>query len=350
VGVEAVLPIVLGAVSRLIRHKKPVGVASKVLLLTKTAKSFKKSKTSPSSAVRSNPAEEEKHKAATVIQAQGRGYLARKRHKKASSIGAYKPVKTNFTAPDIEAEMELPDYEQFDDYLEMVIQFGYVTLFASAFPTAAALSVFCNLIEMKSDLFKLIWVYKRPPAHRAANIGTWQNVILCMALLSILTNCMIFAFSSEQMMQWLPFMFKPHDEAEGHHAGDNEFLPEWARAGHSMCFALEHLILAIWMAIFFLIPSEPEWVTTKLKKLKYNKEKLANEARQSRREQRAKKLWCLTRSLTPKHKSETAAVMPMEEKIVASSECSGTESILRQRKKKVSGTGVSKVLQALSLS
>lgn len=37
--------------------------------------------------------------------------------------------------------LDQPHYEQFDDFLEMVIEFGYVTLFASAFPLAAAMSV-----------------------------------------------------------------------------------------------------------------------------------------------------------------------------------------------------------------
>merc|ERR1712139_255894 len=41
-------------------------------------------------------------------------------------------------------------YEGFDDYLEMVIQFGYVTLFASAFPLASALSILCNAVEVYS--------------------------------------------------------------------------------------------------------------------------------------------------------------------------------------------------------
>ena len=51
-------------------------------------------------------------------------------------------------------------YEQFDDFLEMVIEFGYITLFASAFPLAGVLSLCCNLVEIKSDLFKLARIYQ----------------------------------------------------------------------------------------------------------------------------------------------------------------------------------------------
>lgn len=35
--------------------------------------------------------------------------------------------------------------QAFDDYLEMVIQFGYITMFAAAFPSAAAISVIYNV-------------------------------------------------------------------------------------------------------------------------------------------------------------------------------------------------------------
>jgi hypothetical protein len=39
------------------------------------------------------------------------------------------------------------------DYLEMVIAFGYVTLFASAFPLSAPLTIVCIWVERASDLW-----------------------------------------------------------------------------------------------------------------------------------------------------------------------------------------------------
>lgn len=67
--------------------------------------------------------------------------------------------------------------EEFDDYLEMVIEFGYVTMFASAFPLAAVWQFAYNWIEMKSDAFKLCFLCQRPVVARENGIGSWEYVL-----------------------------------------------------------------------------------------------------------------------------------------------------------------------------
>ena len=62
----------------------------------------------------------------------------------------------------------------FEDYLEMFIQFGYVTLFSSAYPLAALCALINNVMEIRGDAFKLCFVHQRPFGQRVADIGTWQ--------------------------------------------------------------------------------------------------------------------------------------------------------------------------------
>jgi len=62
----------------------------------------------------------------------------------------------------------------FADHLEMFIQLGYVVLFSSAFPMAAFCALVNNLIEIRSDAFKLCFTFQRPFGQRVSNIGTWQ--------------------------------------------------------------------------------------------------------------------------------------------------------------------------------
>ena len=77
----------------------------------------------------------------------------------------------------------------FEDYLEMLIQFGYVMLFSSAFPLAAMCSFLNNLIEIRSDAFKLCFVHQRPFPQRVGSIGVWQVNEHGLSLAMTFNNC-----------------------------------------------------------------------------------------------------------------------------------------------------------------
>ena len=62
----------------------------------------------------------------------------------------------------------------FDDYLELLLQFGYVFLFSAVYPLAAVWALFNNIIEIRSDAFKISRVCQRPFGQAAEDIGTWQ--------------------------------------------------------------------------------------------------------------------------------------------------------------------------------
>lgn len=67
----------------------------------------------------------------------------------------------------------------FDDYLELFLQFGYVSLFSCVYPLAAVFAVLNNITEIYSDALKMCRVYKRPFAEPTANIGVWQVIFVC---------------------------------------------------------------------------------------------------------------------------------------------------------------------------
>lgn len=64
--------------------------------------------------------------------------------------------------------------DTFQDYQEMFVQFGYVVLFSSAFPLAAMCALLNNIIEIRSDAFKLCTGLQRPFGIRVESIGQWQ--------------------------------------------------------------------------------------------------------------------------------------------------------------------------------
>ena len=64
--------------------------------------------------------------------------------------------------------------DTFADYLELFLQFGYTFLFSSVYPMAAFWALLNNVIEIRTDAFKMCRIFQRPFASPAASIGAWQ--------------------------------------------------------------------------------------------------------------------------------------------------------------------------------
>ncbi|XP_074853772.1 anoctamin-5 isoform X3 [Carettochelys insculpta] len=87
----------------------------------------------------------------------------------------------------------------FYEYLEMVIQFGFITLFVASFPLAPLLALMNNILEIRVDSWKLTTQFRRPVASKAHSIGVWQEILNGMAILSVVTNAFIVAFTSDMI-------------------------------------------------------------------------------------------------------------------------------------------------------
>lgn len=79
----------------------------------------------------------------------------------------------------------------YDEYLEMVIQFGFITLFVVAFPLAPLFALANNVLEMRLDATKFLRHYRRPVPRRARDIGVWKQILDALARISITTNVSI---------------------------------------------------------------------------------------------------------------------------------------------------------------
>ena len=78
----------------------------------------------------------------------------------------------------------------FADYLEMYIQFGYVFLFSAAYPLAAFWALLNNIIEIRSDAFKLCRLFQRPFFESASSIGAWQvrDIAISIVIMPVKQN------------------------------------------------------------------------------------------------------------------------------------------------------------------
>ncbi|CAF4896928.1 unnamed protein product [Pieris macdunnoughi] len=85
----------------------------------------------------------------------------------------------------------------FPEYLEMVLQYGFVTIFVAAFPLAPLFALINNILEMRLDASKFLSCYRRPVPQRVNDIGVWYKILDSIGKVSIITNGFIIAFTSD---------------------------------------------------------------------------------------------------------------------------------------------------------
>ena len=85
----------------------------------------------------------------------------------------------------------------FVDFNEMVIQFGFMSLFAVGFPGAAFFALINNIQEMRSDANKIINQHQRPPVEQREDIGAWESVLQLVSYTAVVTNAVILGFTSQ---------------------------------------------------------------------------------------------------------------------------------------------------------
>uniref|UniRef100_A0A7N9B1L1 Anoctamin n=1 Tax=Mastacembelus armatus TaxID=205130 RepID=A0A7N9B1L1_9TELE len=195
----------------------------------------------------------------------------------------------------------------FYEYLEMVIQFGFITLFVASFPLAPLLALINNIIEVRVDAWKLTTQFRRAVAAKAHSIGAWEEILSGVAILSVVTNAFIVAFTSD-MIPRLVYMYAYHPKGEMNMKGYikdslslfniSEFQPlhEFCLSSyrdyryppghvkqytHTMQFwhilaaklafiiIMEHVVFSVKFFVAWMIPDVPSDVKARIKRERY---------------------------------------------------------------------------------
>ncbi|CAN9506867.1 unnamed protein product [Ophioblennius macclurei] len=83
------------------------------------------------------------------------------------------------------------------EYMEMIIQFGMVTLFVASFPLAPLFALLNNIIEIRLDAKKFVMELRRPVAAKAKDIGIWYNLLRGLSKVAVIVNAFVIAFTSD---------------------------------------------------------------------------------------------------------------------------------------------------------
>ncbi|XP_055848651.1 anoctamin-8 isoform X4 [Episyrphus balteatus] len=160
------------------------------------------------------------------------------------AMGSLSSSATKRNIGQAEIESSLFKYDgTFSDHLEMLVQMGYVVLFSAAFPLAGICALVNNLMEIRSDAFKLAHVHQRPFGQRVANIGTWQNALSVLSLAAVIVNCALIGLSGQVSRLW-PGLTTTQTII--------------------LIVTLEHIMLGLRSALTWLLPELPSWLAAEI--------------------------------------------------------------------------------------
>eukprot|EP01052_Picozoa_sp_SAG31_P014605 SAG31_NODE_914_length_11058_cov_13.316270_6_plen_726_part_00 len=179
-------------------------------------------------------------------------------------------VKEKIERTNAEAECFLEDYgSTFDDFNEMVIQYGYVALFAPAYSLAPLLALLNNIIEIRVDAIKLCYATQRPQWKPQADIGSWYTVLNILGFFAVLTNASMIAFVGYKLV---PHLYTNQDNDTLIQGGINaRFMNTqlWMYA-----VAIEHAVMLTRVLISLGMPRVPTWLTDAHELLEYRTKRM----------------------------------------------------------------------------
>ncbi|KAM6924593.1 anoctamin-7 [Xenentodon cancila] len=182
----------------------------------------------------------------------------------------------------------------FEEYLEMVLQFGFITIFVAAFPLAPLFALLNNWVEIRLDAHKFVCEYRRPVAERAQNIGVWFNILEALSHLSVIANAFLIAFTSDFLprllyqyrfdndlhgyvnftLAYAPLNYTEYPLCRYKAFRDNDgsytlFYWELLAVRLGFIIAFEHVVFFVLRAIDWIVPDVPESLELKIKRERY---------------------------------------------------------------------------------
>jgi len=158
----------------------------------------------------------------------------------------------------------------FDEYNEIAIQYGYVLLFACAFPLGPFLAYLNNIIEVHSDAYKMVDIHRRPFYRGAQDIGTWYSIFSLINVAGLITNCALVCFTSKvlEKLGWVDSML-------------SKII---------FFFAAEHVLFLLKFVVADFIPDVSEVTMDSQERLIKKQEKVMDGSKSSKHRKRMVKL------------------------------------------------------------
>lgn len=135
-----------------------------------------------------------------------------------------------------EKQSKKEDYDLFQDMDEILILYGYTSLFVVACPWVPVLALVSCVLECFLDQKKLVLIHRRPFPMPAANNEPWDTAFDVFGILAMMTNLAVVIFASD-------------------------FFSHWTHASRIILFLfIEHIMIGARIAVAVMLPSSPQEV------------------------------------------------------------------------------------------
>ncbi|XP_077510547.1 anoctamin-7-like isoform X1 [Amblyomma americanum] len=181
----------------------------------------------------------------------------------------------------------------FQEYLEMVLQFGFITIFVAAFPLAPLFALLNNWVEIRLDAQKFVCETRRCVPERAQNIGIWFSILEFLAKAAVISNAFLIAFTSDFLTRTM-YRYEFDWDLKGYinftlaHAPNGSLsLPcryrdlrdekgnwtffHWKLLAVRLAFVIifEHVVFCVCRLIDLVVPDIPNQLELKIKRERY---------------------------------------------------------------------------------
>lgn len=97
-----------------------------------------------------------------------------------------------------------------------VLQYGFVTMFVSAFPLAPLFALINAVLEIRVDAINFVSYHRRPQTMRVEDIGAWYGVLEAVTKVAVIMNAFVLAFTSEFIPKLLyRYKYAPDRDSPG---------------------------------------------------------------------------------------------------------------------------------------
>ncbi|GHP07043.1 Anoctamin-8 [Pycnococcus provasolii] len=124
-----------------------------------------------------------------------------KQAKSGTGGGAVSNLKETYSEARDEVTME--DQCVALEFAEILIQFGFVSMFGAAWPLAPLLALLNNFFEVRLDIWKFSKLQRRPVSERVNSVGPfWKVAFEIFCLFGICNHCFLLCVSSNTMREY----------------------------------------------------------------------------------------------------------------------------------------------------